>query len=309
MYCEKMKIRLSVVLFLFLLGRATCLMAQEPAFPDYTEMADSMTSKMLAFCKANHCAEINAVRKNILNSLNVENKVYGIRPLPQKRKKALPGARLHALCKRSTLVVGTMGYYPQISNYQANVLASAVALSADGICVTNFHVFADVILSGALDYCPANDFMRFVMDCEGNVYAVEAILAVDPVNDFAIFKVNTGGVELVPMPLGDTAREGDDVYCLSHPNGNLYYFTKGIVARNHAVLNKGNGQVALEMQITADYAVGSSGGPIFDERGNLVGIVGSTASIYPVPQSNNNFQMTIKKSIPVKLIKECFEVQ
>ena len=60
------------------------------------------------------------------------------------------------------------------------------------------------------------------------------------------------------------------------------------------------------MQISADYGVGSSGGPIIDSHGNLVGIVSSTYSLYANPQTYQNFQMAIKKTVPVKLIKECF---
>jgi hypothetical protein len=34
------------------------------------------------------------------------------------------------------------------------------------------------------------------------------------------------------------------------------------------------------MQITADYARGSSGGPILDREGNLIGLVSSTSPVY-----------------------------
>ena len=52
------------------------------------------------------------------------------------------------------------------------------------------------------------------------------------------------------MPLGNPALEGDDIYCLSHPQGRLFYLTKGIVGRNHAQVNRGN----LQSQIrNADY--------------------------------------------------------
>lgn len=48
------------------------------------------------------------------------------------------------------------------------------------------------------------------------------------------------------------------------------------------------------------------GGAIIDECGNLAGIVGGTYSMYANPQLSRNFQMSVKKTVPVKLIKECF---
>ena len=113
------------------------------------------------------------------------------------------------------------------------------------------------------------------------------------------------GDKLTPIPLGDPLEVGEDVYCLAHPQRNLFYLTQGIVSRNATVIDKNNGHVKLEMEITADYGVGSSGGPIIDNCGNLAGIVSSTFSLYADPVAGKNFQMTIKKTVPVKLIKEC----
>ena len=42
--------------------------------------------------------------------------------------------------------------------------------------------------------------MRFLMDYEGNVYPVTAILAADPLNDWAIIKVDPCGHPLTPAP-------------------------------------------------------------------------------------------------------------
>lgn len=61
---------------------------------------------------------------------------------------------------------------------------------------------------------------------------------------------------------------------ITHPSGNLYYYSEGVVARH--TVNERRGEMSKRMEITADYAVGSSGGPIFDEAGNLVGLVSTT---------------------------------
>lgn len=290
---------------LILLLPAEVLRSQQVNYPDYDQMKMAISKKMMEFREKHpSCLDINQVRENLLDDMNSENKVY-LNAMPARRKKVLNGIDVHRLCKRSILAVCAMDYRPQMKDYWTNMLATAVVLTEDGVCATNYHVFGEIIISGALSYTQPNEFMRFVMDADGEVYPVEAMLAADPLNDFVIFKVNTGGTKMTAMPLGESAPEGEEVYCLSHPQGNLYYLTKGIVSRNRTKVNRYNGQGKVEMQISADYAVGSSGGPIFDCRGNLVGLVSSTHSVYADPKTASNFQMTFKNTVPVKLLKDC----
>lgn len=60
------------------------------------------------------------------------------------------------------------------------------------------------------------------------------------------------------------------------------------------------------MEITSDYGVGASGGPIYDEYGNIVALVSSTFSLYANPQQFRNFQMAYKQTVPAFLIRERF---
>ena len=275
------------------------LSAQEAEYPDYRLMIDSIDYRISDFFRHNKQITIEQLQTDVTNPMNSENLVY-VKQLPARRKKTLTGNQLYKLCKKSTLMVGVKekkGY--------SRFLATAVALTDDGICATNYHVLAEVILSGLLNGQFYQNCLYFVMQADGSVYPLKKVLAADPVNDFAIFQVETGKDKLYPMPLGNPALEGDDIYCLSHPQGRLFYLTKGIVGRNHAQVNRGNLQVRYEMQITADYAVGSSGGPIIDNCGNLVGLVSSTHSIYPDMHSTKNFQMSIKNAVPVKLLNNC----
>jgi S1-C subfamily serine protease len=60
------------------------------------------------------------------------------------------------------------------------------------------------------------------------------------------------------------------------------------------------------MAITADYAKGSSGGPVLNARGEVVGMVSSTNSIYYTREKgqNQNLQMVIKSCVPVGAISK-----
>lgn len=291
---------------LFTLG-TTFLWAQETDYPDYEAMKDSAGTRMLRFAQKHNSKNINTVRQNILSTLSEDGTVTCDTPLPRMRKKHLNATQLYKLCKQSSLVFFTMEFRPQSNDYMAYPTASAVALTEDGLCATNYHVLSAVILSGALKHYWNNDFMRFVMDADGKVYPVTKILAADPVNDLALFRVDTTENRLTPVSLGNPLESGEKVYCIAHPQGYLFYLTEGIVARNVSEANRQNGQIKYEMQITADYGVGASGGPIFDDRGNLAGMVSSTFSMYANPQTGKNFQMAVKKTVPVTCIKKCLK--
>jgi serine protease Do len=69
------------------------------------------------------------------------------------------------------------------------------------------------------------------------------------------------------------------------------------------------------MEITTDYGAGSSGGPVLDKYGNLIGIVSATV---PVGKDMKNSigkdwyfqQMVIKQTIPVSaLMSLCIAAQ
>lgn len=278
------------------------MQAQTAEYPDYNALRDTLGNRMMAFYMQHTDMDMGQEGFSLLSDLDNSAMLKSL-SLPPTRKKTLGGGQVYPLSKPSTLVVCQVDYRPESNDFYLDIIATAVALTADGACLTNHHVFEDILPQPAK---PATErhYIRFAADCEGNLYPVKSILLTDSLNDFSLFTVDLRGGKLKPMPIGTPAVEGEDVYCLSHPKGNLYYMTKGIVARNQSLRNPRSGAVKYEMQITADYALCSSGGPIIDTRGNLIGIVGSTNSLYGDPNKIKNFQMSIKKAVPIKVVLE-----
>lgn len=274
-------------------------------YTDYPSMIEKATPFMRDYLKSHPEVSTDSLQARILPSMS-EGPIGSLASLTPARKKKLSPEKIYEQCRHSSLVFGKMEHLSYMKADSAFSTASAVVLTPDGVCATNYHVINDIVLRGALNHKVDNDRMRFVMDCDGNFYPVTDILGIDAVNDLAIIKIDPCGRKLTPAPIGGDPITGAKVYCLAHPTGSYFLFTDGMVSNCSGKLNKRNGQTRYIMDITADYGVGASGGPIFDECGNLVALVSSTLSIYADAQQQRNFQMSYKQTVPVFLIKAKF---
>lgn len=277
-----------------------------PLFREYGLKVEAATADLREYMKSNPGRDLDSLRANVLDAMADGAVVGKASDLTPARKRKLDPVKLYELCRKSSLVFGKMDHSPEMNKDSAYTSASAVVLTKDGVCATNYHVVADLVLSGALAHKVDNQLMRFVMDFDGNVYPLQGVLYADPVNDMAIIKVDTRGRQLTPAAIGGDAAPGTTVYCLANPSGAYFHFTDGMVSNCARSMNKRSGQTKYILEITSDYGGGASGGPIFDECGNLVAIVSSTYSLYANPQQYRNFQMAYKQTVPVFLIKECF---
>jgi S1-C subfamily serine protease len=204
-----------------------------------------------------------------------------------------PNKLYDQICK-SVLVMGRLYNCGKCSKWHTS-MASAFVIGQDSIIVTNYHVLAkdEAEILGA-------------MDNEGTIYAVEKVLAANQQDDLAILKLRDA--KLIPMSLAKPANVGSDVWVISHPNRKLYTMTKGMVSRYHMILNNDR-KPGRRMAITADYAKGSSGAPVFNRKGQVVGVVSSTSSIYYSVENGKkeNLQMVVKNCIPVESIHELIQ--
>lgn len=228
---------------------------------------------------------------------SIGNKV-SIKRLPVRKKK-LELSELAKTAKESTVIFGTAYDCGRCHLTHVNP-ASGYIVDEDGIIVTNYHV-----VEGFTKSERNTNIAMPIQTADGKIYFVTQILASDPGADLCIVQVDTRGDKLTPFPLGNAAQQGDPIYVMSHPNQMRFYFTEGIVARNYlSRASRSDERLLPQMEITADYAAGSSGGPIVDQYGNLVSTVSSTRSIYYNPEDQKNLQMVVKNTKPVILLKD-----
>jgi serine protease Do len=176
------------------------------------------------------------------------------------------------------------------------VAAGAFVIGENGVCVTSQHVAKDRSSRGFV-----------AMTRDGRVYPVREVLAADPLNDVLFFQLDLpAGVKLPTLPLAAApAPVGSPIAVMSHPDDRFFMLTTGMVAR-HTVWREAAGDVAF-MTITADFAKGSSGCPVLDEHGAVVGIVNNTESIYYDDDGRRkqlDLQMVVKNATPSAVVRK-----
>jgi serine protease Do len=139
-------------------------------------------------------------------------------------------------------------------------LGSGFIVEADGLVVTNHHVIADA---------------RSVQVRMSDGRSFEAkVVGSDPATDLALLRLEGAeGLPVVVLGKSDALEVGDWVVAMGNPMGLDHSATVGIVS------GKGRGSLGLYrdsyidfLQTDADIAPGSSGGPLFNLRGEVVGI-------------------------------------
>jgi S1-C subfamily serine protease len=153
-------------------------------------------------------------------------------------------------------------------------------VSKDGRIVTNHHVIEGARkVTGTL--------------VDGRTVDIVGLLADDPEGDIAVLQAPAG--EYAPLPLGGSAplRVGDEVVVIGSPLGLSASFSTGVVSalRDRGLLGEqerhDESLAAWAIQITAAVSPGSSGSPIMNRDGEVVGVavgkVGGEALNFGVP--------------------------
>ncbi len=218
-------------------------------------------------------------------------------PLVQPRKKVLEAAEIATLIQPSFVSFATAYDCGNCHRTHLNT-ASGYIISEDGLIATNHHV-----IEGYIDSKNGKNLAMSIQTSNGDVYLVEEIVSCFKDADLAIVRVDTKGKKLTPLPLGNTAKVGENVFVMSNPAPMINYFSTGKVARNY-IESASKSERLPQTDITADYAAGSSGAPIVDQYGNLISTVSSTRSIYYDMREQKNLQMVVKNTKPVVLLKE-----
>lgn len=232
---------------------------------------------------------------DLLSQLNERTSTDPV-DLLQAETAPLSAAQIYEQRRDSVVAFGNLFKCDKCDKWHSN-LAGGVILTADGIVLTNHHV---------VDNSKAE--VLGVITASGKSHPVIEVLAASKDDDLALVRIDPQGEKLTPAPVAYDEPVGSDVIAISHPDSRYFTLTKGTVSRYYFLPEPRGKSTKERMAITADYARGSSGCPIFNDRGAVVGLVSSTNSIYYSKEKgvDKNLQMVIKAAIPMASIKHLF---
>jgi S1-C subfamily serine protease len=127
------------------------------------------------------------------------------------------------------------------------------------------------------------------------------IVGRDPSTDLALLRVDPREArELTPLPLGDSddVRVGDTAIAIGNPFGLRHTLTVGVVSATERTIDAPDG-FPIEDAVQTDAAInpGSSGGPLLDAAGRVIGVMAqseaeATGIGYAIPVD------TLKRVVP-----------
>ena len=159
----------------------------------------------------------------------------------------------------------------------------------DNLIATNYHV-----IEGA-----ARGIAKLVG--QFSTYTIEGVTATDQMNDLALLKVTMSGIN--PLPLGNSSdvKIGETVYVTGNPKGLEGTFSNGIIS------SRRDPYVKERLQMTAPISPGSSGGPVLNSKGEVIGVsfmtlVGGQNLNFAIP--SRYLMELLTESTPVKPLAE-----
>ena len=184
-------------------------------------------------------------------------------------KTAMTDAEVYAANANSVVsinVTGTSGTNFFGQPVQTASAGSGFVLTKDGFIVTNYHVVKDA------------DTVKVTM-YNGDEYDAKYVGG-DEDYDIDVIKVEAADLQPVTLGNSDNLNVGDHVLAVGNPLGELTFsMSGGMVSCVNRAINV-DGTPFNMIQTDASINPGNSGGPLFNQYGEVVGIVSAKYSSY-----------------------------
>lgn len=201
-------------------------------------------------------------------------------PVPSPAHPSQPTLSLQQLFKQSAPAVVLIAQFDAAGKRTS--LASGFVVSPSGVIVTNHHVIS-----------PDQGAVRIVVKLpRGDVYTDVRIVYAEARRDFAVLSLKATGLPTLKTGDSDTVEVGDQVVAIGNPMGLDLTFTSGIV--ENVRIDPAKGYRFIQHQ--APISPGSSGGPLLNMRGEVVGI-----NTFHIQDAQN-----LNGAVPIKYVKPYF---
>ena len=190
---------------------------------------------------------------------------------PVSSGETLTGSQIYSLGCAQAVGVTTDITYTNYFGMQSKsaVSGSGFIVTSDGYIVTNYHVIADAYQGG---------YKISVILYNGSKYDAK-IVGVEESSDIAVLKIDATGLSAATLGNSDNLQVGETVFAIGNPLGELSFtMTSGMVSaldRDITTQDQTTGQTTTNNMFQIDAAVneGNSGGPVYNNKGEVIGIV------------------------------------
>ena len=171
---------------------------------------------------------------------------------------------------------------------------SGFILDKKGVIATNAHVVENA------------DKIQITIKNEigENIYSAKVLLK-DKMNDVALLEITDSkftGFNELPYKISENTEIGENVFTIGFPlnsiMGKNFKVNNGIVSSNTGISDD-----IRHYQISVPLQPGNSGGPLFNENGNVIGITSSRLNGKAIGTSVQNVNYAIKSAYVLNLIK------
>lgn len=186
-----------------------------------------------------------------------------------KNIDALPNSNLSEMYEKNKYAVFLIAVPITAESYAQG---TGFFIASSGIGVSNYHVFENGDKNEAI-----------IKTIDNHTYRIKKILKEDKELDYIVFEVENDHFDFPYLIIAEqVVGVGNDVFAIGNPKGLEHTLSKGIVSSYREDNNL--------IQTTTEITHGSSGGPLFNMRGEVIGITTSG-----IGEANLNFAMNIQK--------------
>ena len=163
-------------------------------------------------------------------------------------------------------------------------IGSGVVINESSDILTALHVVADAV--------------EIEIHFSDGSQSTAQIISAEPKNDIAVLRPNQPPEWIIPAVLGNSGamRVGDEAFAVGNPLGLVASMSAGVISGFDRSVPLEDGDRRLKGLIQFDTAVnpGSSGGPLLNRQGHVVGIVTALAN-----PSEQNFFVGVGFAVPI----------
>jgi|GEM_PF-2698784 len=163
-------------------------------------------------------------------------------------------------------------------------LGTGFFIEQSGIVVTNNHVVKERGSDDLVDF--------FVQTIDGKIYERDSIIGYNAVADVFVFSIKN--LENVSFPflsvIYENSSKGEDIFLIGHPADFNWLYSPGFITGYYNDKDSLNDYV-----FDAEIMPGSSGSPVFNSKGDVIGITKATYGY------TGNFNLATRSSFFTKL--------